>query len=223
MYRSALNVPADAAAIRLGVEHVLAAVASTPKRLTCGANMHLWDWASYMFAQTAHAQGRRVAIIISGGHELGSSATLLQASRLAGHYAVSVFGVRDRRELLRPQSSAEEITAHDRGEDRFDLLCLSNGGLVLNIRAGNLQSELAELLTLVRSRYILEFPRPDSGDPGLHQIAINVPKNKHLEVHASGTSVATSDPSSAKDANVIPSQSSPATFGKRRPMDAAKH
>ena len=136
------------------------------------------------------------------------------------------FGLRDRSELLYVGTNARggfpEVGAVGQSEDPFEILCASDGGAVFDIDSSRVAAELAHFLYCVRSRYILEFPRPDRGDPGLHEISVTVPHKKGLLVRVAGASAASVDPNLANDPTVVPSQASPAVFGNRRPMDATK-
>jgi hypothetical protein len=69
----------------------------------------------------------------------------------------------------------------------------------------------------LRDRYIVEFPRPDDTVPGLHNIQISIARTRYL-AHATGVSVSLPDPGEKNDPNTVPVSKSPATFGKRRPL-----
>ena len=229
MFRTRLYKPADSQDIQLAVKQALTAVRSPSgkKQVHCGETFHLWDFAMYMFGQTGDLPGRRVALIISGGHESKSGASLTEAARFAARHAISVFGLRDRSELDYRGTNAlggfSDVRTGGRNEDPFEILCASSGGVVFDLDFSGLAGELAHFLQCVRSRYILEFPRPDHGDPGLHEVSVTVPTKKRLLVRAAGASAASADPNLANDPTVVPSQASPAVFGNRRPIDATKH
>ena len=63
-------------------------------------------------------------------------------------------------------------------------------------------SQLRDFVALVRSRYIVEFPRPDAA-AGFHQLEISVEKLNGALIWPAGASVPVADPEVAKDPNTI--------------------
>jgi hypothetical protein len=107
--------------------------------------------------------------------------------------------------------------------DLFRTFCEFNGGMVYETSAVNLKNQLQIFVTMLRGRYIVEFPRPDRSAPGFHTIRVTVSKTNDFVV-ASGVTYPTADPDSPDDPDslavpdTLPAKKSPATFGKRRPL-----
>jgi hypothetical protein len=76
---------------------------------------------------------------------------------------------------------------------------------------------MEQFVTNLRDRYIVEFPRPDESQPGLHEIQVVVSKTRY-QVHTTGVSVSLPDPEETNDPNNVPVSKSPATYGKRKPI-----
>lgn len=228
MYRTRLNASASAADIRSAVIQALQAVRSPEemKQGGCEASFHLLDYTDYMVSQMKDLPGRKVALIVSGGHEAGSQTSFSELERLAARYAVAVFGLRDPAERKRDPRTALDPRAgaahYGEQEDRFELLCASHGGLVLEPAGGLISAELVHLMHLLRTRYVLEFPAPDRGVSGLHGFEVSVGHRGNLLVRSTGASASLPDPNLTSDPNVIPTKASPAVFGPRRPLDTTK-
>ena len=115
--------------------------------------------------------GRRVILVISDGADRHSVNDWLTVARFAGNKSIAIFGIR-------PVYSPTAMTASgfDDGwlttveSDPFGMLCGSSGGLVLDgdkskrMMAGQIQ----RLITMLRNRYIIEFPRPANGTAGFY-------------------------------------------------------
>jgi hypothetical protein len=166
--------------------------------------------------------GRRVLLAVTDGHDGGSSITWAQAQHYAASQGVAVFGIRDAStgtNALSPGFSGRRGTPALMGslpdEDPFRGLCESNGGVVLATTRFELHRSLMQFVTYLRDRYIVEFPRPDDSQPGLHQIEVTVAKTRYV-VRSTGVSVSMPDPDVANDPNTVPVSKSPATIGPRK-------
>jgi len=95
-------------------------------------------------------------------------------------------------------------------------LCESTGGMLLDTKQDSVAEQLRYLLTLVRNRYIIEFPRPNA-DAGAHNMTISVPKLAAF-IRPAGISVELPDPDLAKDPNTfLPDPASAPEVGNKRP------
>jgi hypothetical protein len=103
-------------------------------------------------------------------------------------------------------------------EDLFSLLCTYSGGLLLNKEPGKVPAALHDILSMVRGRYILEFPRADQSTKGIHNIGVTV-KSQDDFITTAGVVVPLPDDQLLKDPNTVPTAASPATFGKRKPIE----
>jgi predicted nucleotidyltransferase len=78
-------------------------------------------------------------------------------------------------------------------EDPFDIICELTGGVELFATKRTLDQTLQELVTMVRHRYILEFPRSDDFKPGHHSIAVSILKSKAY-IRTTGVTFRVADP-----------------------------
>jgi hypothetical protein len=65
--------------------------------------------------------------------------------------------------------------------------------MVIQTDKGKFEENLNRVLMLVRGRYIVEFPRTDTAEAGLHGFAVNI-GNGDLFIRPSGKSVPLPDP-----------------------------
>jgi hypothetical protein len=127
--------------------------------------------------------GRRVILVVSDGadrHSVNNNWSTVE--RFAGSKSITVFGIR-------PVPKHTEIALYDpfsqpgfhgwwtmTNADPFGMLCGSSGGLVLGVDKGTngMTGQIRRMMTMLRDRYILEFPRPLNGDPGLYSINVTI-------------------------------------------------
>ena len=108
--------------------------------------------------------GRRVLVTISDGADSGSNkATWWTVLRRAQIESVAIFGVL--------------TTASAAPEDPVNIICELAGGGELFATERTLDQTLQELVTMVRHRYILEFPRSDDFKSGHHSIEVSILKS----------------------------------------------
>ena len=108
--------------------------------------------------------------------------------RFAGSKSITVLG-------LRPAAKHAGINLYDPFKesgahgwwtmtkaDPFGMLCGSSGGLVLAVDKGTtgMSGQIQRLMTMLRNRYILEFPRPANGGPGLYSINVTISDPKAI-------------------------------------------
>jgi hypothetical protein len=140
----------------------------------------LWDALSYVTEKLHQQPGRRVLVTISGGADSGSNkATWWTVLRRAQIESVAIFGVL--------------TTASSDPEDPFNMICELAGGVELFATKRTLDQTLQELVTMVRQRYILEFPRSDDFKPGYHSIAVSILKSKAY-IRTTGVTFRVADP-----------------------------
>jgi VWFA-related protein len=225
LIRSALNTPADPDSLQLAVEKGLTepALHGTRNRGTCGHSLHTWDAAARAIQMLADSPGRRVLVLVSTGNDHKSFYNTNTLRHLAVDKSVSIFAVRD---LVRFQgdfavargpaiSRKIYLALADSSEDRFTELCESTGGVIITLYKDDLEQGLEQLVTMLRSRYILEFPRPNTNVGGEHRIDVTIP---HLQtfIVTTGVSVPLPDATLDADPNTIPSSPSPAILGNRK-------
>jgi hypothetical protein len=239
LVRSVTDLPADSDALQAGIAAALAdpVLRGTRPHVACGGSVRLWDAVVQLTNALGSLPGRRVLLIVSNGKDGKSTTSFSETNMNAISNSVAIFGMRNWIEFLEEKqapgqiamipytngrtaggSQATALGGGVRAESMFDLLCAGNGGFVQNLSQKEMAKSLQNFITLLRGRYILEFPRPDVDKPGMHSIEITVPGTADL-VWAPGVSYAGPDPSVLADPSTVPVTPSPATFGTRRPVD----
>jgi hypothetical protein len=187
-------------------------------------------WASIAFA--AHsldgAPGRHVLLVVSPGDDDTGRISLPQVTDALVRFGASFFAMRDGWDAMHPGSAPSSPGRGrlmlDAGSasipDPMAFLATKNGGLVLDTSAKQVGKTLDRLVRLLRTRYIVEFPAPDSGELGMHGIDITVPRSyKVLPASATWKPL---DPSLSADPHRIAGAPSPAVLGKERPRDSSR-
>jgi hypothetical protein len=223
LVRSALATPATSEGLRHAIEQGWAAPGlHGESNRRCAGSLRLWNFSAKALETLASLPGRRVLLIISSGEDKSSSTKWSQLAKYANQQNIAVFGLRElmRLQLTRgfsvpPEGGAGVYSASLEGEDPFLQLCELTGGVVLATPEKQLPESLRNIFTMVRGRYILEFPRPDDSTPGVHTVDVKVPSLDAFTTAASVT-ISTPDPTQTADPTTIPSSPSPALMGKRR-------
>ena len=84
----------------------------------------------------------------------------------------------------------------------------------------SLEKELKLFTTMLRGRYIVEFPRPFKVTPGPHNLAVKIDKS-HAFIRPAGISVPMPDPAVMADPTTVPSDPSRTPeLGERRILTA---
>jgi hypothetical protein len=162
----------------------------------------LWDGLSYVTEKLHQQPGRRVLVTISDGVDSGSNkATWWTVQERAQIESVAVFGVL--------------TTGSADPEDPFDSICELTGGVELFATRPTLDQTLQELVTMVRHRYILEFPRSDDFKPGHHSIAVSI-LNTKAYIQTTGVTFPIADPKVLADPTTLHPEVEAPKSGTRR-------
>ena len=230
LIRTLDNVPADPYAIRAGVTTALAApeLHTGGHGPTCAQTLSLRDSIVRIVASMQGTPGRRVLLAITDGHDGHSTENWAATQRYASIHDVAAFGIR---EVTGHAGSSVGYSANfpsgsfsGSDLDLFRTFCQANGGMVYPSSPTNLQERLETFVTMLRNRYIVEFPRPDHSTPGFHTINITVSGPDDFVALSSGVTFPTTDPvlpnqpGSLALPDTLPKKQSPATFGDRRSL-----
>lgn len=209
LVRGAEAVPASNEAFRAGVAEALRSPALHRDRATgrgCRNPLHLWDAIGLVGGQLQQAPTRRVLVVLSDGDDRGSLNTWVAARTVLTARSVAAFGIRP--SSLRDDAPREALQRLRlpvmRAEVPFALLCAGSGGVVFDSTAQTLPSVLQKAVELVRSRYILDFPRPHNGTPGQHSLDVTV-KDDNATVLPSGVSFPPLDGAWENEPGAVPS------------------
>ncbi len=162
--------------------------------------------------------GRRVLLVLTSGEDLGSKLSWDQVRRLAQIKGVAIFAIKPQQDFVVPPAGRGGIGLSDTAVAATNMpsLCESTGGLLLDSSRDSAAEKLRQAVTLVRGRYIIEFPSPAAA-AGQHKMTITVEKMRAF-IRPAGISILPLDPSLAKDPNTfLPDPANAPEVGKRPP------
>lgn len=178
---------------------------------SCGTDVHLWGAIAAVVRDMDEATGRRAILVVSDGHDGGSAVTWGKLHDYAGVEGTALFGLRSGSDLLPGWQTVPM--------DEFRTLCESTGGIVLYGDKRDVEKRMLQWIQLLRGRYVVEFPRPQSLGSGAHGITISIKRDSLAFTTVAGVSVSMPDPSLTADPNYVPSnEGSDIPVGKQRPQ-----
>lgn len=197
------------------IAHAVDAATSFPQlhgagetRPHCARSLPLWNALAKVAESIGDLPGRRVILVISNGRDQKSTVRWNDLRHYADARSITFFG-------LYPDTGNFPFFLTT--EDPFNQLCQLTGGLILYTSPSNLSNNLKRTIAYLRGRYILEFPRPDASNGGMHDIEVTLTRTDAF-VRPAGVSYPPPDPSIAKDPTTLPSTPSPAVYGSRHPV-----
>jgi len=220
LFQTADNLPAGAATLKQAVDNALAAVRSRTSikhHAGCRQKIHLWDALAYVTNQLRELPGRRVILVLTDGNDQGSKNSWNELRLFAQESAVAVFAVRSAAappQMLagvRDSGLARNQPALPQGwafEDDLTAVCELSGGMVFTANEHSLAKTLQRFPSILRQRYIVEFPRPYNGTAGPHDMEVKVEKGADYFIRPTGNSVPIADPALARDPTTLPSDPS---------------
>jgi hypothetical protein len=213
LVRSVNDVPAESERLKIAVNEALQTW-MLPE-VKCEQSIHLWDSLALVVTHLSKLPGRRVILAVSNGRDQGSVRSWNEVRYLAEAAGVAVFGMtyvpfeaKDQQHRFLSWSS----------EDPFHSVCELSGGMVLLSTSKSLEFMLQRIVTLLRERYIVEFPRPANATSGVHSQEVRIAKSKDF-IRPAGVSFPIPDPSALVDPTTVPSDPSrKPVMGTRKPM-----
>jgi hypothetical protein len=218
LVQSLNDEPAESGRMKVAVDEALQSWTIRKEALqpaNCQQSIHLWDALAQTVGGLKGLPGRRVILAVSNGRDQGSHRSWNEVRYLAEAAGVAVFGV-----TYVPFEAEDE---QDKflmwsSEDPFLSVCELSGGMRLLSTPKSLVFTLERFVTLVRERYIVEFPRPANSTVGLHSQEMRIAKSKDF-IRPSGVSYPIPDPSVLADPTTVPSDPSRTpVVGTRKPM-----
>jgi hypothetical protein len=226
------DIPVSAEALHSAVSKTLAYPTLHGKRSSssCADKVQLWDAIVKITQTLSTLPGRRVLLLVSTGADHQSHAAVSDVSTFALLHSVTIFGMND---FFNFQSASDVMHQFARNGmngslnilshgDPYKGLCERNGGMLFATRPQDLTRDLQSFISLLRGRYIVEFPRADTSTPGIHGIEITV-NRPDVFIVTTGATVPLPNPQVLADPNTVPSTPSQATFGKKRPTTDPTH
>jgi hypothetical protein len=169
----------------------------------CGKRFGLWDAIGEVAREMQSLPGRRVVIVLTDGKVTESKNTWETVRRFTVTLSIAVFALRPPVQpgLFFGILSPNQVFAGF--EEKLGLFCNGTGGLSLTATPHTLAPMISRVIGLLRSRYILEFPRASNQVVGYHEIAVTV-NDPTAIVRVSGVSVPLRDPRLLEDPSTVP-------------------
>ncbi len=219
LIRSMNDVPADADALKTGVNAALQPWMlrkQNKAERNCKQSIHLWDGLAYMVSELYQRPGRRVILVVSDGEDHGSLHQWSDVREFAQATGSAVFG------MTYVPAYATDLRSRTivRGtEDPFLSICELSGGMIFTTSPYSLQKVLAQFVTTVRERYIVEFPRPSNSTAGSHAMEVRVAGGPADFIRSAGVSMPIPDPKVLADPTTVSAgPSRTPEEGNRHPM-----
>ncbi len=213
LVRSARQMIPEPDAVRRSVETALSSPGLNEgySHGACPKVPFLWDAMAWVVQDMSESPARRVMLVVSTG-DARWFAGWETLHRYAGGHDVALFGLND--------EFADRYDALRRGAgDPFRGLCESTGGVVMYSEPADLEERLKKWVTMLRQRYVVEFPRPQQLVEGLHAIQVSIKGDGMAFVSLAGVGVSLPDPSLKNDPHYVPSQSgADIPVGTKRPI-----
>ncbi len=233
LLRSLNDAPADGVLLKKGVESVLqpSMLRKNNKPENCELRGHLWDGLGQVAVALSNLPGRRVILVVTDGHDTGSKYSWNQVREYAQAKGIAVFALnfapassggmgfyRQGRGGYLPSSGGRSPV-----ENPLASVCELSGGIVMRMSdSAALPRSLEKFVTMLRERYIVEFPRPGNSTAGEHGMEVKIDKGIYL-IRPSGVSVPLPDPVLMADPTTIQAGPSQAPEqGTRKVMNKPK-
>jgi hypothetical protein len=216
LVRSGGDVSADSATLKRAVDMALESWRAHGRdrhKRDCQTPWNLWDSLTVATQALSELPGRRVILAVTDGVDQGSKTSWNALRALAQGSGVAIFG------LVQPgDMSLLFRTGVSNHENLFNSLCELTGGLVLTSTEKDVAAQLTWFMTLVRGRYIVEFPHPVDTAGGEHGMDITMGKSDAF-IRPAGISVPVDDPAVLNDPTTVPSDPSHVPqMGKRKAL-----
>lgn len=155
----------------------------------CGKALGYWDMVTYAASRLSHYPGRKLIVTLGPG-AMTDSNSAARIQMLLTSSSITLFPIVHAsfaRSGMLPYAGARQIRSGSQVQDMamvnpgidtdaamtMDRLAEMSGGVLLGTSEKDFAKTLAEPIVLARSRYIIEFPRPDSLPAGEHHILVS--------------------------------------------------
>jgi hypothetical protein len=213
LLRSLDDVPANGVLLKQGVGAVVEPTLlrkSNKRERNCELRGRLWDGLGQVAIALAGLPGRRVILVVTDGDDTGSKLSWNQVRDFAQARGIAIFALN-----LASTTSAGIGYRPGRGgylasggqsspfENPLISLCELSGGIVTRMSDPMaLSKSLERFVTVLRERYIVEFPRPSNSTAGEHGMEIKIDKGSY-SIRPSGVSMPLPDPVLMADPSTI--------------------
>lgn len=222
LVRSLNDVPAESATLKRGVDAALKEWTARrgKKDTSCKQSVNLWDSLGYIATELATLPGRRVILMVSDGHDRGSTRPWNEVRAYLQGEGIAAFGLTY---IPIVMSGWSAFMPSGRDAYAFQAMCELSGGMVSTIYPALTAKTLQRLVEMMRGRYIVEFPRPSNSTAGAHDMRVRITKGEDAFVRPSGISIPLPDPALEKDPTTVHADTAVAPEqGNRRILTAPK-
>jgi hypothetical protein len=160
----------------------------------CQNPSYLWDSLAAIVQTLSNRPGRRVILAVTDGVDRGSRNSWNALRFFAQTRSVAIFGLVQPADLRNTQ---DEVPFND--------VCQLSGGILLPTSVKDLGKQLAWAVTLIRARYIVEFPRPVATIGGHYSLDITISTRAEAFIRPTGSEFPTDDPAILNDPTTVPS------------------
>jgi hypothetical protein len=177
----------------------------------CELKGHLWDGLGAVAVALSERPGRRVILVVTDGRDTGSRNSWDAVRYFAQTKGIAIFALN-----FTPASLGIESIGRGRGgylpsggrsspvEKSLTSVCELSGGVVMRMsERTDLSKSLERFVTMLRERYIVEFPRPGNSTAGEHGLEVKIDKGVYIIIRPSGVSMPLPDPALATDPTTI--------------------
>jgi hypothetical protein len=211
--RSLYDAPADSGSIKKATDAALESWMLRKKhKESCEQSVHLWDDLADVEVDMARLPGRRVILAVTDGQDQGSKHTWNEVMTFAQGTGTAIFGLNyaERSPVGVPTMGRHGAGMYAPGDGgvrgaqaALIPVCELSGGVVTTTSdTRSLGLTLREFVTMLRERYIVEFPRPSNSTAGTHDMEVKVARANYF-IRPSGISVPLADPALAADPTTI--------------------
>ncbi len=208
LIRAGYDMPAERGELKVAVDHALQSwtVRRQNKRQPgCQQSMHLWDAVASVANGLHKVPGRRVILVVSDGVDRGSKSAWRDVVLYAQTMGIAIFGMTN---TPQPFIGRSRVSPWLSNENPFQSLCELSGGIVLSTTTRSPAETLKRFTTMLRERYIVEFPRPARTTPGEHGMVVKVAKGDADFIRSAGISVPMPDAAVLVDPTTVQSDPS---------------
>jgi hypothetical protein len=204
LHTSPVDDPADRATVERAVDAVLKSwnARSGAVHSNCPNPLHFWDAVTVVTKELRARPGLRVMLVVSDGVDEGSTNSWKLVGEYAQESSVAIFGLAD--------------VPIDMRENALNVVCQLSGGIPLTASPQSLAKQLQRLMTMVRGRYIVEFPHPASTKPSHFFMEMTIAGSQDF-IRPAGATVSVDDPKILSDPmTVLPDPSYAPQVGNRK-------
>jgi hypothetical protein len=215
LVRSLNDAPADSELLKKGLAGVLDSSLLHKKshgETRCELRGHLWDGVGQVAVALSSLPGRRVILVVTDGHDAGSKRSWDEVREFAQAKGIAIFALsyspipsvgmgsgRPGRGAYVPSGGGASVV-----DKPLRSICELSGGVVMRMSdSAALSKALQQFVTMLRERYIVEFPRPTNSTAGEHGLEVKIDKGVYIIIRPSGVSVPLPDPALKADPTTI--------------------